>query len=252
MTKHSTESKYRLDPKNEDKVIECVKLVKFIINERFSAYHEYRDDLIQEGVIGLIKSMKKYDPSKPNAKFSTYASICIRNEIQKFVSEQTDPIKVPVAVRLAINKLREMDNNEASEEEKDNYLNQIQVSRNMYKCGLISSATVHLDDTCSDGRSYHELLSVELQPYKNITLEDKLVYRDFHNYLNFSYPESLLDNRVYVNYLVLKSQEVYNKTTIYSRLKKAYNVNATYTKNLIPKYTEIFRKFLENRINKKN
>ena len=39
-----------------------------------------REDLHQEGMIGLIKAIRKYDDGR-NASFSTFASICIRRQI---------------------------------------------------------------------------------------------------------------------------------------------------------------------------
>ena len=45
------------------------------------------DDLFQEGCIGLMSAIEKFDESKGH-KFSTFAMICIRNQI--FLSFQTD------------------------------------------------------------------------------------------------------------------------------------------------------------------
>lgn len=41
------------------------------------------DDLVQEGSIGLLKAIRTYDSSK-SVEFSTYATICIRNEIRNY------------------------------------------------------------------------------------------------------------------------------------------------------------------------
>ena len=38
------------------------------------------EDYIQAGLIGLLKAIRNYDENK--AKFSTFATVCIRNEIQ--------------------------------------------------------------------------------------------------------------------------------------------------------------------------
>lgn len=40
------------------------------------------EDCIQVGLIGLLKAIRNYDPDK--SKFSTFATVCIRNEILRF------------------------------------------------------------------------------------------------------------------------------------------------------------------------
>ena len=40
------------------------------------------EDCIQVGLIGLLKAIRNYDPDR--SKFSTFATICIRNEILRF------------------------------------------------------------------------------------------------------------------------------------------------------------------------
>lgn len=49
-------------------------------NSKFFLKGGDKDDLIQEGFIGLIKAIKFYDKSK-NASFSTFANLCIRRQI---------------------------------------------------------------------------------------------------------------------------------------------------------------------------
>lgn len=46
----------------------------------------YEDDLISEGIIGLIKAIDTFDVKK-NIKFSSYATICIRNEALMFLRQ---------------------------------------------------------------------------------------------------------------------------------------------------------------------
>ncbi len=45
------------------------------------------DDYIQIGLMGLLKAIRNYNPEK--SKFSTFATVCIRNEILKFMKKQT-------------------------------------------------------------------------------------------------------------------------------------------------------------------
>ncbi len=44
------------------------------------------DDYIQVGLMGLLKAIRNYNPEK--SKFSTFATVCIRNEILKFIKKK--------------------------------------------------------------------------------------------------------------------------------------------------------------------
>jgi len=82
-------------------------LVTFIVNKYYSNKSQHkslRDDLLQEGNIGLLSAIDGFDPNR-GFKFSTYATWWIRQAVNNYLINVEPTIHVPSHVRTAQNKL---------------------------------------------------------------------------------------------------------------------------------------------------
>jgi RNA polymerase primary sigma factor len=125
-------------------------------------------DLINEGNIGLMKGVERFNPAK-GAKLSTYAALWIKQAVRRALGNQSKTIRLPVHVvdkmahiRLAERKLREALGREASDEEVAEEmgfsLRQIKLYREAGK------ATISLDAPLSEGEEGKQVAEVVADP----------------------------------------------------------------------------------------
>ena len=101
----------------ETLVCDNIRLVYYVFG-KFSQTEVaslHRDDIISSGLLGLVKAANTFD-SKRGTKFSTYAALCIRNEMLMYMR------KVPVSTDETGTVLTIADTIEANENPQDECL----------------------------------------------------------------------------------------------------------------------------------
>ena len=89
-----------------DKVINSNLRLVVSVAKRYAGFQNMQfTDLIQEGNMGLIKSIEKFEPNK-GFKFSTYATWWIKQAITRAIADQSRTIRVPVHVVESINRVK--------------------------------------------------------------------------------------------------------------------------------------------------
>lgn len=92
----------RGDENAKKKLIESNLRLVISIAKRFFGSRLSFSDLIQEGNVGLIKAIEKFDPHK-DFKFSTYATWWIKQSVTKAIADMTKHVRIPVHLIDEIN-----------------------------------------------------------------------------------------------------------------------------------------------------
>lgn len=132
---------------------------------------QFRQDLIQEGSLGLRRAVELHDPDL--GALSSYAYMWIKGRMLSHLRDSSSPIKIPGSIRTLINKSRRI----TAEFEESNGRKPTDAEiqeRLQLKPGVLNRAAGRASEIMRSGVMYPVSLDAKIFPDEDITLYDRI------------------------------------------------------------------------------
>jgi len=199
-------------------IIYNIKMVISIIKNYSSMIKnsELYNELLQEGIYGLIKALEMYDITRVDAnKFSTYANIKIKHYVSEYVESKMNLIKLPSkkfrSIGKILNKIRDEEGNVTYE---DMLVINATVVKNLNTTtkkivkeedddGSVVDSYLVYDRSVIDNQeiNYEDIDTLRI---KKKMLETKLVYYLLVSGIGIDHIKNLIDNKIIITELSTK------------------------------------------------
>ena len=178
------------DPEGRKKMIVCNLRLVVKISRRYMNRGLTLLDLIEEGNLGLIRAVEKFDPDR-GFRFSTYATWWIRQTIERGLMNQSRTIRLPIHVVKALNSFLRTSRVMTQKLDREPTVEEVAIEMGkplaeMERLLALSERSTSLDlpVSKSNDRPVMEIVSDNVFPEPDEFLQDKNVIGMVDSWLN--------------------------------------------------------------------
>ncbi|MGX7589436.1 sigma-70 family RNA polymerase sigma factor [Candidatus Vidania fulgoroideorum] len=179
------------------------------------------DDLVQYGIIGLIKSIEKFDYKK-GFKFSTYSTWWIRQSISRNILDHSKIIRIPIHMNEALNKIKFFISKYLNKKGKNPSI--FKISKKLKICSFKIEKILNISNS---------IISIESEKKKKNNLEEKIKNKNQESIEKIFFKKEIKNNIIKIldkiskkekNILKMRFGIGYDKPITLENIGKKFNV----------------------------